>query len=173
MGCALVKKRHDLGDLEGGFAQAFTAAEAALHAVLADRAVWAQEHARLLDAEPLPWPLILAAYAGDEAEHLQWLAKGAVALVLSAPGMENQREDASDPHFQTVLRVVKRAVDAAAPHLVGVIGRQRHGFREFMTWLKTHQLKRAIAGGMPVEQAADAVGISRSSAYKLLRPKDS
>lgn len=158
-------ERHDLGRLEGGFAQAFTAAEAALQTVLVDRAVWAEEAARA-EADPIPWP------PSPNREGLHGVMRWLFAATVDTIGEARLSVPSCDVYdFQQVLRVAKRAVEAAAPHLDGIVGRKRYGWREFLNWLKARRLGQAIASGLTVEEGARKVGLPRSAAFRIAGQK--
>ena len=159
---------------DGEFASVLAVADAAMLAVLGDFAAWAAEAAHEA-AEPLPWPL------PDKGEGYPQLLR--ILAVTAAEGalqaIEQQHgyivpADAGDAEFQMVLRVVKRAVDAAEAAVRNQFGGIRGGHRltdklEFHNWLKKLEVEAAVKSGQPPKQALKGLSISRAAAYRAMR----
>jgi hypothetical protein len=168
--------------IDNDLAEMAQIADDALRTIGNDCDVWAEELARGGTAV-LPWPL-----AVPKDGYQQWLRLFAIAGVSNvlaamgqARGMSARAADnfaaaalAGDeweaPECQLVLRVVKRAVDAADRAIrgrfanTGTLG----GKRNVLNWLKRHQVARLVAQGLSVVDAAAVVGIGKSAAYRAL-----
>lgn len=155
--------------------------------VLGDRAVWAEEAART-GAAPLPWPLQrpgqgYAQLLRNMAENIAAAAVEAARAVACADRFRDDpvswqavrltaRElDPSDAAIQCLLRVVKRAVDAADHVMVAEFGGQGRleGKAAFKQWANKVAVDGALAAGFSVTDAAAAMGCSPETLYKLLR----
>jgi len=147
--------------------------DAAARSILGDPAVWVEESTRT-GAPVLPWPLaasgrgypqllrILAIASVENVLDCIRLAHGASAVPASNP---------ADPDFQLILRVVKRAVDAADQAL-----RKRFGGtgrlsvkRELVKLARERDAEAAIRSGAPRTQAFEKAGLSKAAAYRALR----
>lgn len=149
-------------DVPDGIARRMGMAEAAIHAVITNRAIWAEEEART-DAPPLPWPL----EAGGEGlpAVLRWLATGTVETVLNAQAQTGTRTE-----LQVVLRVVKRAVDRAETILAPRWNRLT-GWRDFLNWLKAERMAEAARLGLKGHDAAAFAGLSVAGSYRAQHRK--
>lgn len=146
--------------------------DAAAQPILGNAAVWVEE-SRRDNAEPLPWPL--QSRGEGEAQLLRIFAAATVESVLQA--IEDAHgpqwvppEDPSDPDFQYVLRVARRAVDAAAVALrarFGGAGRLSIK-RELMNLLRERDASDAFKTGRLNMANAAACGMSRTAAYDAL-----
>lgn len=156
------------------FTAALATADRAMQAVLGDAEAWAAEAAREA-ADPVPWPL--QALGEGYPQLLRILAATAVESVLQAIEQQHGHAvlaDAADAEFQTVLRVVMRAVDAADTALRllygGIRGTYRlTGKREFHNWLKKREVEAALMSGHPRAEALTGLSISRAAAYRAMR----
>lgn len=156
------------------FTAAMAVAELAIRETLRDRSAWLAECDRL-DAEPLPWPLLST---GDGyPQLLRELARIAVQNALQAfretQGIEIPA-DPTDPGFQVVLRMAKRATDAADAELRSKFGGKRGahalaGKRAFWNWLKARSVEAAVQSGKPRAEALKDLTISRAAAYRAMK----
>jgi len=128
----------------------------AIHAVLDNRAIWAEEAARI-DAQPLPWPLEVGEGLNGV---LRWLATSAVETVLYAQAQTGKYTD-----LQVTLRVVKRGIDRAALILEPRWSRPT-GWRDFLNWLKAERMDQAARLGLKGEAAAEFAGLSVAGSYR-------
>lgn len=156
------------------FTSALAAADRAMQRVLGDRQTWVDE-AAASGAAPLPWPL--QARGEGYPQLLRILAATAVDTVLQAmreaDGIEVE-VDPHDPQFQIVLRMVRRAVDAADAELREQFGGKRgthrvSGKREFHNWLKQREVDAAVRSGLPRAEALASLGFSRAAAYRAMK----
>jgi hypothetical protein len=172
------------------FTAAMAVADAAMRPILSDRAVWAEEADRAA-APPLTWPPQIK--DTDPHAHtaglLQVLAITAVEQVLLSmreaeqPGEPEgpllhakvaeiaQALDPADPDVQVILRVVHRAVQAAASVLTKEFGGKRGAHRlsgklKFLNWVKACKFDAAVRSGLPRAEALRALGLKHSSAYR-------
>jgi hypothetical protein len=146
--------------------------DAAAQSVLGDPAVWAEESARA-DAPALPWPLpatghgyphLLRVFAVATVENVLdriRIAHGATAAPASDP---------DNPHFQVILRVVKRAGDKADQALCARFGGtgRLSVKRELLKLGRERDAESAVRSGDPRSQAFEKAGISRAAAYRAL-----
>ncbi len=143
--------------------------DAAAQPVLGNPAVWVEE-SRRDNAEPLPWPL--QSRGEGEAQLLRIFAAATVENVLQAIEYAHGPQwvptvDPSDPDFQYVLRVARRAVDAAAIALrarFGGTGRLSIK-RELVNLMRERVATEAYKMGRMDTAAAAAGGLSRTAAY--------
>ena len=146
---------------------------ATVQPIWGSRSVWDQEAARL-DATPLPWPLRM--HGEGFAQLMRALAAASVDTVRDAIARTRgpqavPPEDPTDPAFQMILRVVKRACDAAEVALCARFGGSGPLplKRELLKLARANDADRAIRSGMPRAQAFKAAGISKAAAYRALR----
>jgi hypothetical protein len=147
--------------------------DAAAQSILGDPAVWAEESART-GALPLPWPL--PAVGRGYPQLLRIFAVAAVQNVLDCIRIAHgagavPASDPADPHFQLILRVVKRAGDAADRALCerfGGTGRLSVK-RELLKLVRERDAEAAVRSGAPRSQAFEQTGMSRAAAYRALR----
>lgn len=180
------------------FTAAMAVADRAMLPILGDRAVWAEETARI-DAAPLSWPpqIVMVDPRANNAGLLRALVLTAVEQVLLAmieaetgekapidPLWRSRLQhiagnlDPADHDVQIVLRVVNRAMVAADRVLCDEFGGKRgahrlSGKREFFNWAKAREVSDAVRSGMPRAEALAALGFSRSSAYRAMKRKTS
>lgn len=166
-----------LAAVPGEMAELMALADRSIHAVLVDCAVWAEEASRQ-GAAPLPWPL----EQGREGYPalLRMLATAAVENVLDSMSRANGlpetapvSADGHDPAFQVILRVCKRAVDAADAAVLknyGDAGRITDS-REFWNWLKRWRIEQVARSGLKGKRAAEAAGLGVASSYRAQHRK--
>lgn len=168
-------------EVSGELAALIDTANAAIQPILGDKAIWAQEAAAGATTV-LPWPLA-SVENGGYPELLRWFAIEAVQNVLDAmarqqglpDGSIRAPADTSEPGFQVVLRVCKRAVDAAdAAVLKEFAGAGRvDGMRALKGWLirKNIEHLQRTEPGISVADAAARVGVSTAAAYRWIGKK--
>lgn len=166
-----------LAAVPGEMAELMALAELSIRAVLDDRTVWAEESSRE-GAAPLPWPLeqgrdgypallrVLASTAVENVLESMRLAEG-LPEPIPVPA------DGSDPEFQVVLRVCKRAVDAADAAVLKMYGDAGRitDTREFWNWLKRWRIEQAARSGLKGKRAAEAAGLGVASSYRAQHRK--
>jgi hypothetical protein len=154
----------ELPGVPGDFARLMGQAEAAIHGAVTNRAIWAEEAART-DAPALPWPLPRGGSGlpdhGDLADVLDWLAFGAVALLLEA-----HAHAGTEPDMPALLRVVKRGTDRAEAILAPRWKRRQGGWRDFVNWLKARRMAEAARLGLKGRAAAEFAGMSVAGSYR-------
>jgi hypothetical protein len=156
------------------YLQAVQACWREINAVVIDDRIWAEEAARD-DAEPLPWPLSIER-THDAAELLRWLAGHAFSLAADwlATRYGAHIADGDVDGFQLVLRVIKRAVEAAEPVLRKEFGGNRGGAmrlsggRDFSNWFKAFIVDFAEREShhQPLNRTTARLPFTKSSAYR-------
>lgn len=164
----------------GELAALIDTANGAMDPVLANRSVWIEEAARQ-DAQVLTWPPVMEP-ADGLTEFLCKCACDAVDNVLNAraraqglpDGSVHVPDDTENENFQLVLRVCKRAVEAAdaairkdfakAGRIDGKRAVEGYMIRKHIEYLqRTERLS--------VTDAAKKIGISPAAAYRWLGKK--
>jgi hypothetical protein len=156
------------------FTAALLLAERAMQAVLGDRQAWIDEAANTA-AAPLPWPL--QARGEGYPQLLRILAVTAVDSTLAAMREADSIVIVADPanaDFQLVLRMVRRAVDAADAAMKTAFGGKRgthrlSGKREFHNWLKARDVEAAVRAGGKRADALAGLTMSRAAAYRAMK----
>ncbi|MBX3601126.1 MAG: hypothetical protein KF863_10910 [Rubrivivax sp.] len=158
---------------ESDYLLAVQACWLAVSAIVLDDTVWDEEAARV-DADPLPWPLTEARSDDGTADLLRWLAPHAVTLAtaFAADRFDVGDADPSAAGFQTLLRVVKRGLDAAERVLRrdfggGRGGRVRlDGGRSLNNWIKAFNVE--LAAGRTVAEKAELLRMGKSSVARAI-----
>lgn len=165
-------------------------AQRAIAATLADPLAWDEEGARQ-DAPPLPWPLMGAGkgYPQLLRNLVQQTVEGLVLSLLEASAAVPRQAvplspvtgrtvrlavrdlDPADPLVQLLLRMARRAVDAADAAMVREFGGRGRldGKAEYKQWADRTAVEAALAAGHSVVEAARAMGRSPETLYKRLR----
>lgn len=171
----------DLADeVRGEYANLIDTANDAMGPILADRNIWIEEAARQ-DMPILSWPPVIEP-ADGLSEFLSWCAREAVDNVLNAmarskglpDGAVHIPADTENPNFQHVLRVCKRAVEAADAAIrrdfagAGRIDGKR-AIEGYLIRQNIDHLQRTER--LSVTDAAKRIGISTAAAYRWLSKK--
>jgi hypothetical protein len=147
--------------------------DSAARSVLGDEAAWSEESARAI-APALPWPVpvtgqgypqllrMFFVQAVDDVLDCIRIAHGAAAVPACDP---------DDPHFQVILRVAKRAIDAADWELRGRFGGTGRMpiKRALLKLARERDAELAVRSGSPRGKAFEDVGLSKAAAYRALR----
>jgi hypothetical protein len=158
---------------KGDAGELFKLTDEAAKRVMSDLDVWAEEADRA-NVEPLPWPLVHVEAGAAEAEFHRLFAEAAVntlmQMVVAYVGAAPPR-DAANAEFQVVLRIAKRATDAAHAAAVSRFGGtgRLSTRRALNTWLDARAAEAAIVAGGKRDDAFAAVGLSRAAAYRALK----
>ena len=157
---------------ESELAELLASALSTMGEVLSDRAVWEEESRRA--AARLPWPIARPhdGYAQLGRLLVNFAVERALETMRNSDGI-TLHEDVNDPRFQLVLRVCKRAVDAADRKIVSDYGGASRidGKRDFLNWVKSVLMEEAARSGLKGKAAAKAAGLSVASSYRAQHRK--
>lgn len=140
------------GDNED-YGEMLNLADREIRRVVTDKRVWTEEAARRA-AALLPWPLI-----EPEDGYEWWLRALTVATVENLVEARAQKrgcarlmpqgDELLSPSFQQLLRVAKRAVDAADSKISRRFAGtgKLSGKRDFMNWLKEYRVGELVTSG--------------------------